>query len=193
MAFEVVVPDVEELREGDPRELVLENARRKARAVDGRAGARGRHRGGARRADLRQAGRRGRGGGLPARALGPRPRGDERARAADGGRERTAVAVTRVRFRALERARDRLVPRHRRVARARRRLRDPGPRRRARGGDRGRLLERGRPAGAGAARACARPALSGAQGAGSGCQFRTASGRRLFVRRTTSLPSGAIV
>ena len=33
--FEVVVPDVEELTEGDPRELVIENARRKAAAVDG--------------------------------------------------------------------------------------------------------------------------------------------------------------
>ena len=35
IAFEVVVPEVEELTEGDPRELVLENARRKAAAVDG--------------------------------------------------------------------------------------------------------------------------------------------------------------
>jgi septum formation protein len=33
--FRVVAPDVEELTEGDPRELALENARRKARAVDG--------------------------------------------------------------------------------------------------------------------------------------------------------------
>jgi septum formation protein len=33
--FEVVVPDVEELEEGDPREMVVENALRKARAVDG--------------------------------------------------------------------------------------------------------------------------------------------------------------
>ena len=33
--FEVVVPDVEELAEGDPRELVIENARRKAAAVEG--------------------------------------------------------------------------------------------------------------------------------------------------------------
>jgi septum formation protein len=33
--FEVVVPEVEELTEGDPRELVLENARRKAAAVSG--------------------------------------------------------------------------------------------------------------------------------------------------------------
>jgi septum formation protein len=33
--FEVVVPDVEELEDGDPRELVLENALRKARAVPG--------------------------------------------------------------------------------------------------------------------------------------------------------------
>ena len=35
IAFEVVVPEVEELTEGDPRELVLENARRKAAAVEG--------------------------------------------------------------------------------------------------------------------------------------------------------------
>src|SRR4051812_11929849 len=33
--FEVVVPDVEELEDGDPREMVIENALRKARAVDG--------------------------------------------------------------------------------------------------------------------------------------------------------------
>jgi septum formation protein len=33
--FEVVVPDVEELEEGDPREMVMENARRKAAAVPG--------------------------------------------------------------------------------------------------------------------------------------------------------------
>jgi nucleoside triphosphate pyrophosphatase len=33
--FRVVVPDVEELTDGEPRELALENARRKARAVDG--------------------------------------------------------------------------------------------------------------------------------------------------------------
>ena len=35
MSFTVEAPDVEELEEGDPRELVLENARRKARAVEG--------------------------------------------------------------------------------------------------------------------------------------------------------------
>ena len=35
IAFEVVAPDVEELTEGDPRELVIENARRKAAAVNG--------------------------------------------------------------------------------------------------------------------------------------------------------------
>ena len=35
IAFEVVVPEVEEVTEGDPRELVIENARRKAAAVDG--------------------------------------------------------------------------------------------------------------------------------------------------------------
>jgi septum formation protein len=33
--FEVVVPDVEELEDGDPREMVIENARRKAAAVPG--------------------------------------------------------------------------------------------------------------------------------------------------------------
>lgn len=33
--FEVSAPEVEELAEGDPRELVIENARRKARAVEG--------------------------------------------------------------------------------------------------------------------------------------------------------------
>jgi septum formation protein len=33
--FRVEVPDVEELREGDPREVVLENALRKARSVRG--------------------------------------------------------------------------------------------------------------------------------------------------------------
>ncbi|HEX5909363.1 MAG TPA: Maf family protein [Thermoleophilaceae bacterium] len=35
IAFEVVVPEVEELAEGHPRDLVLENARRKAAAVEG--------------------------------------------------------------------------------------------------------------------------------------------------------------
>jgi septum formation protein len=33
--FTVVVPDVEEIEDGDPREMVVENALRKARAVDG--------------------------------------------------------------------------------------------------------------------------------------------------------------
>ncbi|HEY0631853.1 MAG TPA: Maf family protein [Thermoleophilaceae bacterium] len=33
--FEVVIPDVEELEDGDPREMVVENALRKARAVEG--------------------------------------------------------------------------------------------------------------------------------------------------------------
>ena len=35
IAFEVVVPEVAEVTEGDPRELVIENARRKATAVEG--------------------------------------------------------------------------------------------------------------------------------------------------------------
>jgi septum formation protein len=33
--FEVVIPDVEEIEDGDPREMVVENALRKARAVEG--------------------------------------------------------------------------------------------------------------------------------------------------------------
>jgi septum formation protein len=33
--FEVLVPDVEELEDGDPRDMVVENALRKARAVEG--------------------------------------------------------------------------------------------------------------------------------------------------------------
>jgi septum formation protein len=35
MEFEVVVPDVEELEDGDPKEMVVENALRKARSVPG--------------------------------------------------------------------------------------------------------------------------------------------------------------
>jgi septum formation protein len=35
LQFEIVVPDVEELTGGDPRDTVIENALRKARAVDG--------------------------------------------------------------------------------------------------------------------------------------------------------------
>ena len=35
VAFDVVVPEVEEMAEGHPRDLVLENARRKAAAVEG--------------------------------------------------------------------------------------------------------------------------------------------------------------
>jgi septum formation protein len=37
IAFRVERPDVEELRHGDPRDVVLENALRKARAVEGEA------------------------------------------------------------------------------------------------------------------------------------------------------------
>ena len=35
MDFRVEVPEIEELSDGDPRALVVENARRKARAIDG--------------------------------------------------------------------------------------------------------------------------------------------------------------
>jgi septum formation protein len=104
--FTVVVPDVEELEEGDPATLVVENARRKAAAVD--AGGRpvlavdtevvldGRVYG--KPADERRAAEYLRAlsgrvhevhGGLVLRS---------------GGAERTAHAVTRVRFRALDEA-----------------------------------------------------------------------------------------
>ena len=53
---------------------------------------------------------------------------------------------------------DRVVPGQRRMARAGRRIRHPGPRGGAGGGDRGRLPQRGRAAGADAARTGARPA-----------------------------------
>ena len=76
----------------------------------------------------------------------------EDGRTADRGREH------RGRVPAAGRRAARLVPRQRRVARTRRRLRDPGPRRGARGGDRGRLPQRRRAAGGDAARAGARAA-----------------------------------
>jgi septum formation protein len=101
VAFRVEPPEVEELTEGDPRELVLENARRKARAA-----------GGARvlGVDTDVV--------LDGRALG-KPADREEAEAflrtlsgrehevmsgaalRDESGERSAVAVTRVRFRAL--------------------------------------------------------------------------------------------
>ena len=150
--FQVEPADVEEVTEGDPREVVVENALRKARAVEGDL---------VLGADTEVF--------LDGRVFG---KADSEEEAADhlralsgrthevwGGialREgddiQTAHAVTRVSFRPLERARPGLVPRERRVARAGGGVRDPG----ARGGagrlDRGRLLECGRPAGARAAR-----------------------------------------
>jgi septum formation protein len=102
--FSIEVPGVEELAEGDARELVLENARRKARAVDGALVL------GVDTAVV-----------LDGRALG-KPR--DAAQAEDflrrlsgrehevmsgmalrrGPAESTAVAVTRVRFRSLQQA-----------------------------------------------------------------------------------------
>jgi len=102
--FTVEAPGVEELAEGDPRELVLENARRKARAVEG-----------ARVLGVDTA------VVIDGRALG-KPRDAAQAEdflnrlsgrehevmsgiaLLDGGTETTDVAVTRVRFRPLERA-----------------------------------------------------------------------------------------
>jgi septum formation protein len=99
--FTVVAPGVEELAEGDPRAVVLENALRKARAVEGELVL----------------------GVDTAVVLGGRPFGKPRDPAhaeellralsgrghevmsgvalRDGGRERTDVAITRVRFREL--------------------------------------------------------------------------------------------
>jgi septum formation protein len=102
--FTVEVPGVEELAEGDPRELVLENARRKARAVegvrvlgvdtavviDGRALGKPRDAGQAEDFLSRLSGRE------HEVMSGIALRG--------GGTETTDVAVTRVRFRVLERA-----------------------------------------------------------------------------------------
>ena len=87
---------------------------------------------------------------------GPHPRGARRHLPARGRRGARGARRDQVRFRRARAAGPRLVPGDRRVARAGRRLRDPGhgggPRRR----DRGRLLERGRTAvalaGAGVAR-----------------------------------------
>ncbi len=100
--FEVVEPDAEELSEGDPREVVLENALRKARSVSG-ARVLG--------VDTDVV--------LDGRVFG-KPSDEASARCAlralsarvhevwsgmalrEGGSERTSVAVTRVRFRSLD-------------------------------------------------------------------------------------------
>jgi septum formation protein len=102
VAFRVEVPEVEERSDGDPRALVIENARRKARAVegelvlacdtevvlDGRVFGKAHDRGQAETHLRRLSGRTHEvWGGLVLR---------------DGGEERTAHACTRVRFRRLE-------------------------------------------------------------------------------------------
>jgi septum formation protein len=104
IAFRVVVPDVDELREGDARDLVVENALRKARAVDAAEAVLGADTevaldgliyGKAR--DERQA-------EAFLRALSGRTHevlSGLAMREADGS-ERTGVAVTRVHFRPLE-------------------------------------------------------------------------------------------
>ena len=80
--FRVVVPGVEERSAGDPGEVVAENALRKARAVEGdrvlAADTAVVYDG----VDPGKASRRGGGGALPAQALRPHPRGDERDRGA---------------------------------------------------------------------------------------------------------------
>jgi len=104
VAFRVVVPDVDELTEGEPRALVVENALRKARAVTAEEPALGadtevvmdgRIYGKAR--DEREA-------EAFLRALSARTHEVMTGVALrePGGAERTGVAVTRVRFRELE-------------------------------------------------------------------------------------------
>ena len=117
----MVVPDVEELTEGDPRELVIENARRKAAAVEGDL---------VLGADTTVA--------LDGAILG-KPADEAEARAfltslsgethevwsAIALNERTAAAVTQGHLPRHHPA-DRLVPGHRRMAGQSGRLRDPG-------------------------------------------------------------------
>ena len=164
--FDVVAPRYEEddPPDADPLELVLAHARGKARV----RGRRGRRPAGARRrhdASGATAGVYGK----PADAEDaatmldaprrPHARASSRASACSrpAGRRSTS-RDDRVTFRPLTAARPRRVRRDRRVGGTRRRLRDPGPRRRARRADRGRLPERRRPPG-GAARPAARRAL----------------------------------
>ena len=129
--FERRVPRVEELAEGDPREVVVENALRKARAVQGELVL------GATRRWLLD----GRVYGKPADEaearpscgpVGPHARGLERARPASAPREsKRPHAVTKVTFAELSDAELEWYLGTRRVARAGGRLRDPGPRSRA--------------------------------------------------------------
>ena len=171
--FTIEVPDVEELAEGEPRALVA-----RERAAQGGRGRAQRRRagGGARSSGVRRRRRilavdtavvldgrvygkprdEDEAAALPARALRARARGHERDRRCARARgERTEVAVTRVRFRALEGADIDWYLRYRRVARAGRGLRDPG----TRGGP-----------GGGASRATT--------GTWSGCRFPRSCGSR---------------
>ena len=163
-------PTSSELRtRATPVAVAGENALRKAIA----AGADGatsvvlgrRHARRARRRDLRQAADRGgRARDAASASAGARTRSSAASRCcAPTAASRAAPASAReVTFRTLDGADARLVRRDRRVARARRRLRDPGPRRRARRAHRRRLPQRRRPAGGGAARPRARPAACAA-------------------------------
>ena len=72
------MPEVEELTEGDPRELVIENARRKAAAVEGDCVLGADTTVALRRRDPREAEGRGRGPQLPHQPVRPHSRGVER-------------------------------------------------------------------------------------------------------------------
>ena len=157
MDFSVEAPYVEELTEGDPRDVVVQNALLKLRAVPG---------------DLVLAVDSmvvwdGRAHGKPANAA----EAEGWLRELSGrwhdvmggiaireqGEERTDVAVTRVRFRELAESD---IERYLASGEWRDRaggLRHPGARRDAGRGDRGRLLQRGRPACAGPAAPAAGP------------------------------------
>ena len=128
IAFEVRPANVDELTEGDPREVALENARRKALAIPGDARAGRRHRRRARRRDPRQAARRrARPRARRAGSTAARTRWWAGSRSPATARSsRTAVEITRVTFRESDAATLDRVRGDRGVGGARGRLRDPG-------------------------------------------------------------------
>ena len=155
--FEVRIPDVDELETGPPHEVAIENAYRKAAAAvtPGRraAGSGGRHDRQHRLADLGQTRRRSAGDRHAACAAGRRHAVISGVCVIAGGQHPDRGGDHRGSVPFAGRCADRLVPGQRRMARARRRIRDPRARCGAGGGDRGRLHERRRPSGTHVARA----------------------------------------
>ena len=117
ITFEVVVPEVEELGDGDPRATGRRERPAQGAGGGGATRARASTRSWCSTARVRQAGRRGRGRALPAPAGRPQPRGLERHRAA----ARTARSGPRTRYHASTSGRSserdlELVPGHGRMA-----------------------------------------------------------------------------